>query len=243
MLWGFFPRGSGFRSSARGGPEASFFSSFRAFFSLFFGAVCTVPGKTQAFRSIRIFGLSLKSHLWAKSAFPLFLRLRWSTQPALSLPVPLFFPPFSPFLSIKGTYPVGFRPAWHEVLLTAASINDWIKERNAEIALCSNRCWFYYNGVNSLVHSFGVILPCRKRWLFSATIISWREFFRAERYAVVSTQHCSIFLANYHRFRLLNIFGFCRVINPNVRLEGVDQLDKFEYLNYMKLHLFHAEMP
>ena len=108
---GFFPRGSGFRSSARGGPEASFFSSFRAFFSLFFWAVCTVPGKTQAFRSIRILGLSLNSHLWAKSAFPLFLRFRWSTQPVLSLPVPLFFPPFSPFLSIKGTYPVGFRPA------------------------------------------------------------------------------------------------------------------------------------
>ena len=107
----FFFRGSGFRSGARVGPEASFFSSFRAFFPLFWGAVCTVPGKTQAFRSIRIFGLSLNSHLWAKSAFPLFLRFRWSTQPALSLPVPLFFPPFSPFLSIKGTYPVGFPSA------------------------------------------------------------------------------------------------------------------------------------
>ena len=108
---GFFSRGPGFRSGARVGPEASFFSSFRAFFPLFWGAVCTVPGKTQAFRSIRIFGLSLNSHLWAKSAFPLFLRFRWSTQPALSLPVPLFFPPFSPFLSIKGTYPVSFPPA------------------------------------------------------------------------------------------------------------------------------------
>ena len=97
--------------------------------------------------------------------------------------------------------------------------------------------------MNSLVHSFGVILPCRKRLLFSATILSWRDFFRAERYAVDSTQHCSIFLANYHRFRPLNIFGSCRVINQNVRLEGVDQLDKSEYLNYMKLHLFHAEMP
>ena len=51
---GVFPRSSGFRSGARGGPEASFFSSFRAFFPLFWGAVCTVPGKTQAFRSIRL---------------------------------------------------------------------------------------------------------------------------------------------------------------------------------------------
>ena len=30
---------------------------------------------------------------------------------ALSLPAPLFFSPFSPFLSIKDTYPVGFPPA------------------------------------------------------------------------------------------------------------------------------------
>ena len=108
---GFFPEALASGLVRGGGPEASILVVLGRFFPLFFGAVCTVPGKTRAFRSIRIFGLSLIRTCGAKSAFPLFLRFRWSTQPALSLPVPLFFPPFSPFLSIKGTYPVGFRPA------------------------------------------------------------------------------------------------------------------------------------
>ena len=164
------------------------------------------------------------SAVFAVPLVPLFLQFRWPTQPVLSLPTAhFFFSLFPPFLSIKDIYPVGFPPPWHEVLLAAASINDWYHS-NAENALCSDTCSFYYEGMNSLVRSFGVGI-CLKRWLLSATIISWREFFHAERYAVVSTQQYSIFLANHHRFCLLHIFGSCRVITPNTCLEGVDQLD------------------
>ena len=114
----------------RGGDlKPVFFTGFRAFFSLFFWLFVLHLIRLKPFVQFDS-GFWLNSHrcnsrLWAKPAFPLFLRFRWSTQPALSLPVRPFFSPFFPFLSIKVTYPVGFPPAWHEVLLTAASINDW----------------------------------------------------------------------------------------------------------------------
>ena len=98
---GGFPRGSGLRSksSARGGPEASFFSSFRALFPpFFFGRFILYLVRLKPFVQFDS-ALSLNSHrcnsrLWAKSAFPLLLQFRWSTQPALSLPGPPFFSPW-----------------------------------------------------------------------------------------------------------------------------------------------------
>merc|ERR1719230_1892467 len=100
----------------RGGDlKPVFFTGFRAFFSLFFWLFVLHLIRLKPFVQFDS-GFWLNSHrcnsrLWAKSAFPLFLRFRWSTQPALSLPVRPFFSPFSPFLSIKDTYPVGFPPA------------------------------------------------------------------------------------------------------------------------------------
>ena len=100
-------------------------------------------------------------------------------NPRSRSPFALFFLPFLPFCPLRlHIRSVSRLRDTKCSLQQRASMTD-IKERNAEIALCSDRCWFYYNGMNYLLHSFGVILPCRKRWLFSATIISWREFFRA----------------------------------------------------------------
>ena len=228
---GFFPWAPGFRSwcatvERLAGPEASLFSSFRALPFPF-----PLGGSHGAWWNS---GLSLNSRLWAKSVFPLFLRFRWfrcfcssvgQRNPCSRSPLPIFFslsfPPFYPLrIYIRSVSRLRDTKC---SLQQRASMTDII-ERNAENALCSDTCSFYYEGMNSLVRSFGVGI-CLKRWLLSATIISWREFFHAERYAVVSTQQYSIFLANHHRFCLLHIFGSCRVITPNTCLEGVDQLD------------------
>ena len=112
----FFPEALASGLVRGGDLKPVFFGGFRAFFSLFFWRFLLHLVRLRPFVPQFDSGFWLNSHrcnsrLWAKSAFPLFLRFRWSTQPALSLPVRPFFSPFSSFLSIKDTYPVGFPPA------------------------------------------------------------------------------------------------------------------------------------
>ena len=132
-LSGVFPRGPWLHVLVRGGEDLkpALFSSSRALPFPF-----PLGGSHGAWWNS---GLSLNSHRcnsrpWAKSVFPLFLKFRWfrwfcgplanATRPLTPhCPFSLSLPP--PLLSIKDIYPVGFPPAWHEVLLTAASINGW----------------------------------------------------------------------------------------------------------------------
>ena len=164
---GVFPRSPWLQVLVRrwGGPEASLFSSFRALPFPF-----SLGGSHGAWWNS---GLSLNSHRcnsrpWAKSVFPLFLKFRWfrwfcgplanATRPLTPhCPFSLSLPPLCYPLRIYIQSVSRLRDTKCSLQQPASTAD--IIERNAEHALCSDTCSFYYDGMNFLVPSFGVILP------------------------------------------------------------------------------------
>ena len=101
MLWGFFPRGPGFRSSARGGPEASFFSSFRAFFPFFLGRFVLYLVRLKPFVQFVSSVFPSSRTCGRNQRFRCFCGYVGQRNPRSRSPFPFFFLPFLPFCPLR----------------------------------------------------------------------------------------------------------------------------------------------